>query len=146
MHHRHPRRALVRGLCARRVTAKQAALIRAALRSRPDPATGLPACTLRAPGAAGAAGPAAQPIRDGFRSDWTAGPGLQPAIGAAAREQTMTIHEYLINARQDDARRAGERDRLLLEAQRARLARRPHASPAAPVKRLAWLLLHRAAA
>jgi hypothetical protein len=31
----------------------------------------------------------------------------------------MTIHEYLMQARQDDARRAGERDRLLLEARRA---------------------------
>jgi hypothetical protein len=34
-------------------------------------------------------------------------------------EQTMTIHEYLLKAIQDDARRAGERDRLLLEARRA---------------------------
>jgi hypothetical protein len=40
-------------------------------------------------------------------------------------EQTMTIHEYLIKAIQDDARRAGERDRLLREARRARRARRP---------------------
>ncbi len=32
----------------------------------------------------------------------------------------MTIHEYLMKAIQDDARRAGERDRLLLEARRAR--------------------------
>jgi hypothetical protein len=39
-------------------------------------------------------------------------------------EQTMTIHEYLMKAIQDDARRAGERDRLLREARRARRARR----------------------
>jgi len=36
----------------------------------------------------------------------------------------MTIHEYLIKAVQDDARRARERDRLLHEARRARRARR----------------------
>jgi hypothetical protein len=35
----------------------------------------------------------------------------------------MFIHEYLIKAIQDDARRAGERDRLLLQARRARRAR-----------------------
>jgi hypothetical protein len=29
----------------------------------------------------------------------------------------MSIHEYLMKARQDDAVRAGERDRQLLEAQ-----------------------------
>ena len=38
----------------------------------------------------------------------------------------MTIHEYLVKAVQDDARRAGERDRLLREARRARRARRQH--------------------
>ena len=38
----------------------------------------------------------------------------------------MTLHEYLIKALQDDARRAGERDRLLREARRARRARRQH--------------------
>jgi hypothetical protein len=37
----------------------------------------------------------------------------------------MTIHEYVMKAIQDDARRAGERDRLLREARRARRARRP---------------------
>ena len=47
----------------------------------------------------------------------------------------MTIHEYLVKAVQDDARRAGERDRLLLEARRARRARRQHLFPAAPVRR-----------
>jgi hypothetical protein len=52
----------------------------------------------------------------------------------------MTFHEYLSKAVQDDARRAGERNRLLLEARRARAARRPHAGPAAPASRLARLL------
>ena len=36
----------------------------------------------------------------------------------------MTIHEYLTKAIQDDARRAGERDRLLFEARQARTASR----------------------
>jgi hypothetical protein len=46
----------------------------------------------------------------------------------------MTIHEYLMKAIQDDARRAGERDRLLLEARRARRARRQRLVPAAPAR------------
>ena len=50
-------------------------------------------------------------------------------------EQTMTIHEYLMKAIQDDARRAGERDRLLREARRARRARRQRLVPAAPARR-----------
>jgi len=58
----------------------------------------------------------------------------------------VSIHEYLSKAVQDDARRAGERDRLLLEARRARVARRPRAAPAAPVWRLTRLLFGRAAA
>jgi len=41
----------------------------------------------------------------------------------------MTIYEYLMKALQDDARRAGERDRLLLEARRARRARRQRLVP-----------------
>ena len=42
-------------------------------------------------------------------------------------EQTMFINEYLLKAIQDDARRAGERDRLVREARRARRASRcPH--------------------
>jgi len=44
-------------------------------------------------------------------------------------EQIMTIHEYLMKAIQDDARRSGERDRLLLEARRARRARRQRLVP-----------------
>jgi hypothetical protein len=47
----------------------------------------------------------------------------------------MFIHEYLVKAIQDDARRAGERDRLLREARRARRARRQHLVPAAPARR-----------
>jgi hypothetical protein len=47
----------------------------------------------------------------------------------------MTIHEYLMKAIQDDARRVGERDRLLFEARRARRARRQRLVPAAPAKR-----------
>ena len=39
----------------------------------------------------------------------------------------MTIHECLMKATQDDARRAGERGRLLREARRARRARRQRA-------------------
>jgi hypothetical protein len=58
----------------------------------------------------------------------------------------MTIHQYLSKAVQDDAQRAGERDRLLLEARRALVARRPPAGPAAPVRRLARLLVRRATA
>jgi hypothetical protein len=50
-------------------------------------------------------------------------------------EQTMTIHEYLMKAIQDDARRAGGRDRLLLEARQARRARRQRLVPAAPARR-----------
>ena len=47
----------------------------------------------------------------------------------------MTIYEYLMKAVQDDARRAGERDRLLREARRARRARRQRLGPAAPARR-----------
>jgi len=46
----------------------------------------------------------------------------------------MTIYEYLVKAVQDDARRAGERDRLLREARRARRARRQRPVPAAPAR------------
>ena len=50
------------------------------------------------------------------------------------------MREYLMKAIQDDAQRAGERDRLLLEARREHVARRPRAGPAAPASRLARLL------
>jgi hypothetical protein len=49
-------------------------------------------------------------------------------------EQTMIIYD-LMKAIQDDARRAGERNRLLLEARRARRARRQRLVPAAPARR-----------
>jgi len=57
----------------------------------------------------------------------------------------MTFHHYLSKAVQDDAQRAGERDRLLLKARRARVARRLRAGPAA-VQRLTRLLFRRATA
>ena len=47
----------------------------------------------------------------------------------------MTTHEYLMKAVQDDARRAGERDRLLLEARRARRTRRQSLVRVAPARR-----------
>jgi hypothetical protein len=56
------------------------------------------------------------------------------------------IYKDLMKARQDDAGRAGERDRLLLEAQRVRPARRQRGDHAAPVKGFARLLFRRAAA
>ena len=46
----------------------------------------------------------------------------------------MTIYEYLMKAVEDDARRPGERDRLLCEARRARRARRQRLVPAAPAR------------
>jgi hypothetical protein len=52
----------------------------------------------------------------------------------------MTIHQYLMQAGKDDARRAGERDRVLLEARRAGVTRRPGAILAALATRGAWLL------
>jgi len=57
----------------------------------------------------------------------------------------MSIREYLLTACRDDARRAGERNRLLLEARRARRASRHRPEPtapasAAPVRWLARLI------
>jgi hypothetical protein len=60
--------------------------------------------------------------------------------------QAMTFHEYLSKAVQHDAQQAGERDRLLLVARRARMARPERVGPAAPVRRLARLLFRRAPA
>jgi hypothetical protein len=57
----------------------------------------------------------------------------------------MTFHAYLSKAVQEDAQQAAERDRLLAAARRARMARQ-RVSPAAPVRRLARLLLRRAPA
>ena len=47
----------------------------------------------------------------------------------------MYIYEDLMKAIQDDARRAGERDRLLREARRALRARRQPLVPAASQRR-----------
>jgi len=58
----------------------------------------------------------------------------------------MNIRRSLIEAIQDDARRAGERDRLLLEARRVRKTRRPRPDPGVPARSLARLLLRWAAA
>jgi hypothetical protein len=58
----------------------------------------------------------------------------------------MSLHHQLMKACQDDARRVGERDRLLLEARRALRARRQGPAPVAPARRLARLLARRAAA
>jgi hypothetical protein len=54
----------------------------------------------------------------------------------------MTIHHYLMQAAKDDAQRAGERDRVLLEARRVGLMRRPGADLAALFTRVARLLSH----
>jgi hypothetical protein len=59
----------------------------------------------------------------------------------------MIIHQYVSKAVQDDAPRAGERDRVLLEARRARKPRPERLVSAAPARRrLARLLLRRAPA
>jgi hypothetical protein len=58
----------------------------------------------------------------------------------------MIIHQYVSKAVQDDAQLAGERNRLLLEARRARTPRRKRVISAAPAGRLARLLLRRALA
>jgi hypothetical protein len=58
----------------------------------------------------------------------------------------MIIHQHVSKAVQDDAHRAGERNRLLLEARRARMPRPKRVASAAPARRLARLLLRRAPA
>jgi len=58
----------------------------------------------------------------------------------------MTFHQYLSNAIQDDAQRAGARDRMLLAARQARPPRRPRPVPGAPAKRRFRLLTRRAIA
>jgi hypothetical protein len=50
------------------------------------------------------------------------------------------MRQHLMKAIQDDAQRAGERERLLLEARRAHVARLPRAGPAVLVSRLTRLL------
>ena len=52
----------------------------------------------------------------------------------------MTIHQYLMQACKDDAQRAGERERVLLEARRLGLTHRPGTAVAALVTRSARLL------
>jgi len=56
----------------------------------------------------------------------------------------MSLHEYLMRTYQEDARRAGELDRELLEARRSRLASLPCADSAAALRRLARLRFRRA--
>jgi hypothetical protein len=58
----------------------------------------------------------------------------------------MTIHQCLMKASQDDAKRAGERDRLFLEVRRARITHRQRARPAVPARRIVRLLFRRATA
>ena len=58
----------------------------------------------------------------------------------------MLIHQYVAKAVQDDAPRAGEQNRLLLEARRARMARRKGVVSAAPLRRLTRLVFRRAPA
>jgi hypothetical protein len=58
----------------------------------------------------------------------------------------MIIHQYVSKAVQDDAPRAGDRNRQLLEARRARMPRPKRVVSAAPAVRLARLLLRRAPA
>jgi hypothetical protein len=60
--------------------------------------------------------------------------------------RVMVIHQYVSKAVMDDAQRAGERDRVLLEARRAGMARIQRVVPAARVRRMARLLLRRAPA
>ena len=52
----------------------------------------------------------------------------------------MTTHQYRVQACKDDARRAGARDRVLLEARRLGLTHRPGAGLAALVTRGVRLL------
>jgi len=56
--------------------------------------------------------------------------GLAAAPSGDRTGTPVVVHQYLMKARQDDARRAGERDRLLLEGRRARGARRQRPGPA----------------
>jgi hypothetical protein len=58
----------------------------------------------------------------------------------------MIIHQYVSKAVQDDAQRAGERDRMLLETRRVHMAGRERVVPATRVRRMARLLLRRAPA
>src|SRR4029079_16885718 len=59
---------------------------------------------------------------------------------------TTSNIEYVSKAGQDGAQLAGKRNRLVLEARRARVARRKPVVSATPTRRLARLLLRRAPA
>ena len=69
--------------------------------------------------------------------------GRQGRRAVVAGGQAMTYHEYLSKAVQHDAQQAGERDRLLRGARRARMTRPGRVRTAAPVRRLARLLFRR---
>ena len=58
----------------------------------------------------------------------------------------MIIHQHVSKAKQDDARLAGERNRLILEARRAGTPRPKRLVLAASAGKLARLLLRRAPA
>jgi len=66
--------------------------------------------------------------------------------GSIVAGGTTMIIEYVSKAVQDEAQLAGKRNRLVLEARRARVARRKPVVSAAPTRRLARLLLRRAPA
>lgn len=57
-----------------------------------------------------------------------------------------TLHEYLTTAVQDEAQRAGERHRLLLEARRARRTRLQRPAAAGAAKRFARFWFRKATA
>src|SRR5580700_7191370 len=76
--------------------------------------------------------PAATPARPAHQLPHQAG---HPAKPGHTTEET-TMRQYLMKAIRDDARRAGERDRLYLEAQRARVPRGPRAAGPARGPRL----------
>jgi hypothetical protein len=81
-----------------------------------------------------------------FSGNVRAKAGRKGRRAVVAGGQAMTFHEYLSKAVQHDAQQAGERDRLLLVARRARTVRPKRVRPAAPVRRLARLLFGRAPA
>ena len=58
----------------------------------------------------------------------------------------MVIHQYVSKAVQDDAQRAGERDRMLLDTRGVLMAGRERVVPVTRVRRMARLLLRRAPA
>jgi hypothetical protein len=81
-----------------------------------------------------------------FSGNVRAKAGRKGRRAVVAGGQAMTFHEYLSKAVQHDAQQAGEQDRLLLVARRARTVRPKRVRPAAPVRRLARLLFGRAPA